>query len=193
MGVVVAVTLLVQVQPTLAQKGNLAIVNGTLIDGTGAAARERVAILIQDGLIDRVSDADSVVIPEGTRVIDATGKFLIPGLADMHVHFGSGGLLPFDSLTVDRLLRQFLFYGVTTIFNVGATGGSLEDVLHRRALREEGRLVGPHIYATGGLLTVPGSHPIATIMRLPEGATPRPTIGRNVASGSSRHRTTPDR
>jgi imidazolonepropionase-like amidohydrolase len=166
----VAVTMMGQPRPTLAQNGNLAIANATLIDGTGAAARANVTILIRDGRIARVIDADKAVVPDGTRVIDATGKFVIPGLADMHVHFGTGGLLPFDSLTVDRVLRQFLFYGVTTIFNVGATGGSLEDVLHLRALQAERRLPGPRIYATGGLLTVPGSHPIATIMDLPEGA-----------------------
>jgi imidazolonepropionase-like amidohydrolase len=169
-GVLVAVTLLVQARPTLAQHGNLAIANVTLIDGTGAPARETVTILIRDGRIASVVDADKAVIPDGTRRIDARGKFVIPGLADMHVHFGTGGLLPFDSLTVDRVLRQFLFYGVTTIFNVGATGGSLADVLDLKTRQAEGRLLGPHIYATGGLLTVPGSHPIGTIMDLPKGA-----------------------
>ncbi len=168
-GVLVAVALVVQVQPTPAQNGTLTIANVTLIDGTGAAARERVTILIRDGLIAGVMDADKAVVPDGTRLIDGTGKFVIPGLADMHVHFGTGGLVPFDSLTVDRVLRQFLFYGVTAILNVGATGGSLADVLRLRTLQAEGRLPGPHIYATGGLLTVPGSHPIATIMDLPKG------------------------
>jgi imidazolonepropionase-like amidohydrolase len=168
--VFVALMVMVQVRPTLAQNGNLAITNATLIDGTGAAARKGVTILVRDGLIARVIDADKAVIPDGTRLIDATGRFVIPGLADMHVHFGTGGLLPFDSLTVNRVLRQFLFYGVTTIFDVGATGGSLEDVLDLQTLQAGGHLRGPHIYATGGLLTVPGSHPIATIMHLPEGA-----------------------
>jgi imidazolonepropionase-like amidohydrolase len=172
LGVFVAIMLLLQVRPAAAQDGNLAIANATLIDGTGAAAREGVTILIRDGVIASVVDADKAAIPDGTHLIDATGKFVIPGLTDMHVHFGTGGLLPFDSLTVDRVLRQFLFYGVTTIFNVGATGGGVEDVRNLRTLRGEGRLLGPHIYGTGGLLTVPGSHPIATIMHLPKGADP---------------------
>ncbi len=170
LAVLVAITAMLQVRPVLAQDGNLAIAHATLIDGTGAAARANVTILIRDGTIARVMDADAAVVPEGVRLIDATGKFVIPGLADMHVHFGTGGLLPFDSATVDRVLRQFLFYGVTTIFNVGATGGGLDDVLRLRAMRAEGRLTGPRIYATGGLLTVPGSHPIGTIMHLPDGA-----------------------
>ncbi|HXI03984.1 MAG TPA: amidohydrolase family protein [Candidatus Saccharimonadales bacterium] len=168
--ILVAIALMAQLRPALAENGTLVISNATLIDGTGAKERPKVTILVRDGLIVRVVDAGEAVIPDGTHIVDATGKFVIPGLANMHVHYGTGGLVPFDSHTVDRTLRQFLFYGVTTIFNLGATGGSLEDVLHLRALQREGRLVGPHIYATGGLLTVPGSHPIATIMHLPEGA-----------------------
>ena len=150
---------------------DLAISGATLIDGTGAPARRGAVILVKDGRIANVAfGPPDVVIPDGVRVIDATGKYVIPGLADMHVHFGTGGLLPSDPHTVDRVLRQFLFYGVTTIFNVGATGGSLDDVLDLRKRQQQGRLIGPHVYATGGLLTVPGSHPIATIMDLPEGA-----------------------
>ncbi len=138
MGVFVAVTVLVRVPPAMAQKGDLAIANATLIDGTGAAARDE-----GDDSRSRRRDrerrgCEHGNIPDGTRLIDATGKFVIPGLADMHVHFGTGGLLPFDSLTVDRVLRQFLFYGVTTIFNVGATGGGLEDVLNLRTLQGRG-------------------------------------------------------
>ena len=168
--VLLAVLLMVAAGPALAQRGNLAIAHATLIDGTGRAARANVTILVRDGVVAQVVNADQAVIPDGTRVIDATGKFVIPGLADMHVHFGTGGLLPFDAHTVDRVLRQFLYYGVTTIFNVGATGGGLDDVLDLRAGRATGRLVGPRIFATGGLLTVPGSHPIATIMDVPKGA-----------------------
>lgn len=170
MGVLVAIGLLVRVQATPAQERSLAVTHATLIDGTGAPPRENVTILVRDGLIDSVVDSAKAVIPDDARVVDATGKFIIPGLADMHVHFGTGGLLPFDSVTVDRVLRQFLFYGVTTIFNVGASGGGLEDVQRLQSRQKEGHLLGPHVYATGGLLTVPGSHPIATIMELPKGA-----------------------
>lgn len=102
-------------------------------------------------------------------VIDAVGKFVLPGLADMHVHFGTGGVLPSDSLTLDRVLRQFLFYGVTTLLNLGATGGSVDDILELRQRHTGSDLEAPHIYATGGLLTVPGSHPVSTLMSVPEG------------------------
>lgn len=150
----------------------LVIAGATLIDGTGAPARERVNILIRDGLITGIVAADGSALPERATVIDARGKFVIPGLSDMHVHFGTGGLVPGDARTVDRVLGQFLFYGVTTVLNVGATNGALGDILDLRRRVTEGDIPAPTIYATGGLLTVPGSHPIATIMRVPDGADP---------------------
>ena len=152
-----------------ARQGGLAITGATLIDGTGAPARAGMTVLIRDGLITGVGTTADTAVEDGVTVIDAAGKYVIPGLADMHVHFGTGGLVPSDPHTVQRVLRQFLFYGVTTVLNVGATGGGVDDVLRLRELQARGRLPGPHVYATGGLLTVPGSHPIATIMHPPEG------------------------
>src|SRR5690606_474232 len=52
----------------------------------------------------------------------------------------------------------------------GATNGGVDEILELRRRRAAGELQSPHIYATGSLLTVPGSHPIATIMTLPDGA-----------------------
>lgn len=165
-----AASILASSQTAVSQAPPLVIVNTTLIDGTGAPAREGVDILIREGRIASIAPVDIAAVPEGATVIDGTGRYVIPGLADMHVHFGTGGLVPNDSLTVERVLRQFLFYGVTTVLNVGATNGSAGDILEMRRRRAAGELQAPHIYATGGLLTVPGSHPIATIMTPPEGA-----------------------
>jgi imidazolonepropionase-like amidohydrolase len=167
--VLVVAGLMVACQADLPQEQSLVIAGVTLIDGTGAPPREGVDILIRDGLITGVA-TDEVAWPEGATVIDASGKYAIPGLADMHVHFGTGGLESGDSLTVDRVLRQFLFYGITTVLNTGATNGRVDDILELRRRRAAGELQAPHIYATGGLLTVPGSHPVATIMNPPEDA-----------------------
>ena len=111
-------------------------------------------------------------MPEGARVLNAEGKYLIPGLVDMHVHFSSGGLERRDSHTTERVLQQFLFYGVTSVLNVGATGGSPEDIVRIRTQQASGVVSGPRVYATGNMLTLPGSHPIATIMQVPEGTDP---------------------
>lgn len=162
--------LLVACPGDLPQQQALVIADVTLIDGTGAPAREGVTILIRDGLITEIAAADDATLPVGATVIHGAGKYVIPGLADMHVHFGTGGLVSSDSLTVDRVLRQFLFYGVTTVLNVGATNGSVDEILELRRRLAEGEPQAPNIYATGGLITVPGSHPIATIMHVPDDA-----------------------
>lgn len=160
-------------QLPLAQEADLAIADVTLIDGSGEPPREGVTILVRDGLVERVAPANEVVIADGVDVIDASGKYAIPGLADMHVHFGRGGGLPNSPESVERSLRQFLFYGVTTVLNLGAYHGRADQILELHRRREAGEILAPHIYATGGLLTVPGSHPIsAWASSLPDSVDP---------------------
>ena len=163
---------LVVCQTARAQTRPLAVTGATLIDGSGAPPRAGVTVLVRDGVIAAVSDSDETVIPPEADVIDAAGKYIVPGLADMHVHFGTGGLLPTDARARERALRQFLFYGVTTVLNLGATEGGMEDILALRRRSAAGGLIAPNVYATGGLLTVPGSHPVATVMSVPEGQDP---------------------
>lgn len=155
-----------------AQSRPLAITGATLVDGSGGPPRADVTILMEDGVVAAVLDSGEAPIPQGADVIDAAGKYIIPGLADMHVHFGTGGLVAGDSLTLDRVLRQFLFYGVTAVLNVGASGGGVDDILALRQRSASGDLRAPHVYATGGLLTVPGGHPVSTVMSIPEGEDP---------------------
>lgn len=170
-GLLLALALLVwSPQLAQAQQPDLAITGVTLIDGTGAPPQEGVTILVQDGLVANVTPADEAVIPDGATVIDAAGKYAIPGLADMHVHFGRGGSLPNNPPSVERALRQYLYYGVTTVLNVGAYSGLASEILDLWRQQAEGTILAPHIYATGGLLTVPGAHPVGQwARRLPEG------------------------
>ncbi len=78
--------------PALAQENTsyTAFINATIIDGTGAQAFEN-ATLVMEG--DRISCVGNCEVPSGSRVIDAKGKFIIPGLIDAHVHDdGTGGV-----------------------------------------------------------------------------------------------------
>lgn len=143
---------------------DLVISGATLIDGTGGAARAATTILVQDGRIASVVwDARDAVMPDGVRVIDATGKYVIPGLADMHVHFGVGSPVPRGPGTSDAVLARELYYGVTTILQLGATDGSTDAIRALQAQRKAGALPAPHIYGTGGHLTLQGTHPVYTI------------------------------
>jgi len=67
-----------------------------------------------------------------------------------------------DLITNERIFRQFLYYGVTTVFNLGADGGSTNEIAELHKRQREGFAFAPRIYGTGNMLTVPGGHPIAT-------------------------------
>ena len=69
---------------------SLAITHVTLIDATGAAPQPNMTVFLSDEKIAAIGPSDSVLIPRKTKTFDATGKFLIPGLVDMHVHLTGG-------------------------------------------------------------------------------------------------------
>jgi len=66
--------------------GSLALTHATVIDATGAPAKQDMTLVITGDRIAALGPAASVRVPPGARVIDATGKFVIPGLWDMHGH-----------------------------------------------------------------------------------------------------------
>ena len=73
--------------PAFAQKDtSLALTHVTVIDCTGAPAQPNSMVVVAQGHITAVGPSDAIKLPAGTRVVDATGKFLIPGLWDMHGH-----------------------------------------------------------------------------------------------------------
>lgn len=148
------------------------ITGATLIDGSGAPPREGTTVVVDDGRVVAVAPDAEADAPDGARVIDAAGKYVVPGFADMHVHFGSGGREPSEATTTDRILRQFLYYGVTTVFNVGGSRGNASSIRALRSQVTSDAVTAPQIYATGSMLTLPGSHPVGTIMSVPDGIDP---------------------
>jgi len=68
-----------------AQAKSLLIENVTLIDGTGAAPVTGASVLVEGDRFAAVSTG-SISVPSGTERIDGTGKFLIPGVIDSHIH-----------------------------------------------------------------------------------------------------------
>ena len=72
-----------------ASGASLLVRGGTLIDGTGGAPIVNARILITNGVIARVWSGDAAVpaLPSDTQVVEASGKFIIPGLIDSHVHY----------------------------------------------------------------------------------------------------------
>ena len=119
---------------------DLAIENVTLVDAVNET-REDKTVLVNDGMI--VGIIDSGVEFLATDTIDATGKYLIPGLWDFHVHF------TYDPRFTDAMAGLFLYHGVT---NVRDTGGLLEDILPVVEKLRAPEAVAPAIWFAGPLL-----------------------------------------
>jgi len=113
-----------------------AIVHGTIVPMDAERELAAHTILVRGGRIAWVGPDSEAVVPEGARVIDATGAWILPGLADMHVHAGAGDF------------PAFLANGVTTIREMNGTPEHLEW----RAAAREGRLNAPSLIVTGPLI-----------------------------------------
>lgn len=96
-----------------------ALVGVTLIDGTGASGRARTTLLVQNGRIrDVFPDGSKPLPPEATR-IDLTGRWVIPGLIDAHVHLATNPSGEDNRAMVLRRLQSSLRGGVTTVRDMG--------------------------------------------------------------------------
>ena len=120
-----------------ASPGTLLIHGGTLVDGTARDPRPDATLVIRDGRIAAVGGEGDAT----AEVIDVRGKWIVPGLIDMHVHY--------QPTWMDAL---FLRHGITTVRDVGA---GLDHILR---FREESRAPGvtrPRIFACGPLIDGP--------------------------------------
>jgi imidazolonepropionase-like amidohydrolase len=129
----------------------VALVNVTVVDGTGAAPRAGQTVVIRDGRIAEVGPSATVAVPAGARRMELAGHTVIPGIVGMHDHLfytAVGGRAAQMSFTGPRL---YIASGVTTIRTTG--GRSPYAELNTRALIDSGRLAGPRIHFTAPYLT----------------------------------------
>ncbi|MHC4536193.1 MAG: ankyrin repeat domain-containing protein [Planctomycetota bacterium] len=77
-------------QETSSDQTALVFTHATVIDATGAPAKVDMSVIIRGDRIEALEKSDSLVVPSNATVVDAKGKFLIPGLWDMHAHPNSG-------------------------------------------------------------------------------------------------------
>ena len=139
------------VQPTPASTATpvpstvLAVVNGTLLDGTGSDPIVDGVVLIDNGMIVEVGSSAAVNVPDGVRVLDAGGGTIMPGLVNAHVHGVPEGVR-----------RLFLEQGVTSVCETGANRGSLAAT--PALLDSNGNLAARHFRA-GPFVGRPGGYP----------------------------------
>jgi imidazolonepropionase-like amidohydrolase len=155
---VILAFLLLQTAGSFGRNQVVTVISGaTLIDGTGRPPVAGVVVIIGNDRIAELRPLGSFAIPQGARVIDGTGKFILPGLIDTHVHLEMIGLadigeLPAEWSTKDQLrkliaisARLDLISGFTTVRDLGST----EAVLKIRDRINSGELCGPRILAAG--------------------------------------------
>ena len=141
---------------------SFAFVHATVIDGTGAAPKRDQTVLVTGARITAIGNSSAIQIPPSAQMLDGRGKFLIPGLWDMHVHIRGGK----DLVTANEaFLTLYVANGVTGIREMG--GDLVDTVLQWRGEIAEGTRLGPQIITAGPKVDGPrpqwpGSLPIAT-------------------------------
>lgn len=147
----------------------------TLIDGTGRPAVAGQSVAIRNGRITRVGPDRDVPVPAGAEVIDGRGRWLLPGLIDMHAHVTLGPVrgaatgqvtAETDTSVVSWSLRTLLAFGVTTIRDPGAT--TAEFAVRIRDSVAAGRLVGPRIFTAGEVIDASSFPGLVRQARTPE-------------------------
>lgn len=151
-----------------AQTGNgpLVLQDVRLIDGTGAAPRDHVSILIVTGKISRiVADSNTASWPKNATVMKLSGKTVIPGLIAGHAHLGltqavSSGAGNYTVENVERQLKLYESYGVTTVLSLGMN----KDLLYQlRAEQQRGELGGATILSADRGIGTPGGVPAVKV------------------------------
>lgn len=139
----------------------IALTHVRVVDGTGAAARADQTLVITNGKISAMGDAGTTKVPDGAKVLDLTGRTVIPGLVGMHDHMyypAPLGGLPLYPEHASSFPRLYLAGGVTSI----RTTGSVEPYTDLELQKDidAGKMAGPKIHVTGPYLDGPGSFAI---------------------------------
>jgi imidazolonepropionase-like amidohydrolase len=126
-------------------------------------------VLVRNELIFEVARSDQLKLPEGTRRIDAKGKYLTPGLAEMHGHMQLPNGIPSSQYVTDMLFL-YLANGVTTVRGMLGGGGQFE----LREMIQNGEVAGPNLYLagpgfTGGSISSPKQASRRVVQQFNEG------------------------
>ena len=145
---------------TPADGAGLALVGGTLIDGSGGPPLRNSVVLVREGRIEDVGTLGSLGVPDGYEEISTEGMTVLPGLWDMHVHLIYGGhpnpghwfdyVSQFEQVTIPAAAEQMLMAGVTSVRDLAAPP---EAILAVKARVASGELPGPTMYVAGPALS----------------------------------------
>jgi imidazolonepropionase-like amidohydrolase len=134
-------------QNSASERKTLAITHVAVVDTSGGSVKRDMTVIIAGGRIAAIGKSHTVKIQRGTRVVNAVGKFLIPGLWDMHVHIGN------DDFDKTAYLRLFIVNGVT---GIRIMNGVPQHHLWRQEI-ESGALLGPRMVIASRIIDGPNS------------------------------------
>lgn len=129
---------------TAAERIDLLVRDATVVDIDANKVVPGRSIAVRDGRIVAIVDAKRAKGYDAARVLDAHGKFAIPGLWDMHVHFGGGDALIEENR---NLLPLYVAHGITAVRD--AAGDLSPSVFEWRDAVANGTLTGPRIFTSG--------------------------------------------
>jgi imidazolonepropionase-like amidohydrolase len=153
----------------------IALLGATLIDGSGGPAIPASAVVIRGGHIESVGSRADFRLPARTTEVDLTGRWIIPGLVDAHVH-----LVDPQAGVARWSMARYLAWGVTTVRDMH---GSLRTVLAVRRELARGWYPGPRVYSAGAMLDgAPSTYPDAITVRNAKDA--RRGVDRLVGAGT---------
>ncbi len=122
----------------------------TVIDATGSPAQPHRTVIVRDGKIEEIGSSDGSRVRKLAGVhVDGTGKFLVPGLWDMHVHMVFGDWFPRGKQVT---LPLFIANGITGVRDMG---GELDVLQQWRKEINAGTLIGPRMVISGPMLDGP--------------------------------------
>jgi imidazolonepropionase-like amidohydrolase len=138
-------TLLAAQDSKQAQNSSIVFNHVTVIDVTGAPTKSDMTAIVTGNQISAVGKTGKVRVSKNSQIIDATGKFLIPGLWDMHVHV-------LAEERIDAFLQLFIANGVTGIRDMGTTEKGFANLAQLRKEIADRTRLGPRIIAAGRIL-----------------------------------------
>jgi len=134
-------------QKTDSPEGSFALVGARILPMKDETVLENGTVWIVGNRIQAIGDSDSVTLPPGTRIVDASGTTIVPGFVDVHDHGAQSeaGIIPEQSWS--HLAR--LAFGVTTIHD---PSNDTHSIFAAAELARAGKIVSPRIYSTGTIL-----------------------------------------
>jgi imidazolonepropionase-like amidohydrolase len=123
--------------------GNFALKDVTLIDGISNVEKSHFTIIIRDNIIQSLGPVAETLIPDSVVVFSCTGKYLMPGLIDTHVHLATDPDAEDNRQRAERDLRDMLLSGITTVRDMAGDARALASLSRDASLDE---IISPDIF-----------------------------------------------